>query len=817
MTAAIAIPNPIFIENDCVFIVYLLCIKFAAAKSLRLPDSAPIRVLTDSVAAWARIYANERRAVLAKFCFFAENFLKASPRMSHNKENRVFCFADFSLQAEEHLLTRNGERISLTPRAFALLVTLVENAGHLLEKERLINEVWADSIVEEGNLNQTISKLRKALGEKRDDNRFIETVPRVGYRFIAPVEVVNGTERRTNGHAGKLESPVQENGFLHEREKNGSKVYEGPKKADKDQKRGWLFFGLAIGLLLISLIGLYVWRNWESIARSKPDGSTLYEPVRLTSDPSDENMPRWTQDGRIRYFRILENRNYESWVMDADGSNKTRFQDLPNLQFGFWSPDGTKVLFSKPDDSSSLYLANADGTGETVMPFATGRCDWSPDSKQIVYYKKATSEASSNPDIFVYSTESRENRNLTNHPDFEADPTFSPDGKQIAFVSTRDGNAEIYLVDNDGSNVRRLTNHPAWDNHPVFSPDGTQLAFTSDRERETSDVYIMSADGRGEAVNLTPWDKSSESIQAGGWSPDGTKLAIISDRNGNEDIYSISAEAIRPTKVLADERSDLHDASYSPDGRQIVYRADLKDKTVELRVFDVETNQHRMLLRSEYPEIVPRWSPDGAWIAFQNRTDGNSEIWLIKPDGSGLKNLTNNPAKDVSPSWSPDAKQIVFASNRDGNFGIFQLYAMNADGTDQHRIYYSNASSNLPSWSPDSREIIFENDKEDNRRGNFEIFSIEPGSGKTEKRLTFRRRFDGHPVLSPNGERIAFVSNLDGNSEIYVMSRDGTNLRRITRNTAEDLSPHWSPDGKSLLFTSDRARLSALYQVVVPE
>src|SRR5688500_18640469 len=103
---------------------------------------------------------------------------------------RIYEFEEFRLNADEHLLHRGPDPVALSPRTFALLVKLVENAGHLLEKERLIREVWADATVEEGNLNRTISNLRKALGENPNEVRFIQTVPRVGYRFIADVRQV---------------------------------------------------------------------------------------------------------------------------------------------------------------------------------------------------------------------------------------------------------------------------------------------------------------------------------------------------------------------------------------------------------------------------------------------------------------------------------------------------------------------------------------------------------------------------------------------------------------------------------------------------
>src|SRR5580765_1402209 len=103
---------------------------------------------------------------------------------------RIYRFGEFSLMADDRMLLRGDERVPMAPRVFHVLLVLVENAGRLVSKETLMSEVWADSFVEEGNLNRTISRLRKILGESPSENQFIETVPRVGYRFIVDVELV---------------------------------------------------------------------------------------------------------------------------------------------------------------------------------------------------------------------------------------------------------------------------------------------------------------------------------------------------------------------------------------------------------------------------------------------------------------------------------------------------------------------------------------------------------------------------------------------------------------------------------------------------
>jgi DNA-binding winged helix-turn-helix (wHTH) protein len=174
------------------FAYALLCPAAGLAESSQMHKiSRKVRIASPSRS--ARTIIHGRGLCPCKTLRVRRKFAEGTPKVSVLLQNRVYRFAEFRLHADEHLLLRGEERVLLWPRNFNLLVKLVENAGRLLTKEALVNEVWEGSFVEEGNLNRTISNLRKALGEKPNENRFIETIPRVGYRFVAPVELVTSS------------------------------------------------------------------------------------------------------------------------------------------------------------------------------------------------------------------------------------------------------------------------------------------------------------------------------------------------------------------------------------------------------------------------------------------------------------------------------------------------------------------------------------------------------------------------------------------------------------------------------------------------
>jgi Tol biopolymer transport system component len=190
-------------------------------------------------------------------------------------------------------------------------------------------------------------------------------------------------------------------------------------------------------------------------------------------------------------------------------------------------------------------------------------------------------------------------------------------------------------------------------------------------------------------------------------------------------------------------------------------------------------------------------------IAFASSRDGNPEVYLANPDGSGQTRLTTQPGADIDPAWSPDGNRIAFTSNRSGSDDIF---LMNRDGGGETRLTTDQASDVNPTWSPGARNIAFAS----SRDGNAEIYVMnEDGSGQA--RLTNHPAPDAVPAWSPDGSRIAFTSARDGNYEIYVMNVDGANVTRLTSDPGADVSPAWSPDGRSIAFASDRDRNYEIY------
>ena len=686
------------------------------------------------------------------------------------KKDATYVFEEFTLDASQRIFLENGQEIHLPAKEFDTLLYFVENRGRILSKDEMMSAIWDDTFVEEGNLAQYVSRLRKILNT--NGRNYIQTMPKKGYRFDADIKAV------------------------------------GQKSASQSRRWAWIAILGTAGIALFSLF--FVLRTYR-----RPAGVTGEPaPVALTDGKQDDGAVEWTSDNHIRFYRRVSPKRYESWIMNLDGTDQHReITPIKNLLTGVWSPDGKKVYFMKDGDNKTTYLANADGSDEIKLPLLVGNSDWSPDGTKFVYETKVEDKA----EIFLYTVATHKNVNLTHNKTFNADPSFSPEGQMIAFLSSREGNAEIYTMDLTGGNRRRLTDHPAFDNFPTRAPDGTQILFMSNRDGGNTRLYLRDLNDESPPMRLTEWN-GIEGTHSKCWSPDGTQIVFSSEVNGKDQIFLMNVEPYKPRILLSDANSDLQVPAISPDGLKVVYQARLADRSIELRLTELDTRSTKVIYKTE-PEMPPgtllgpNWSPDSSKIVFSSNSGGNSDIYSINSDGTELRKLTDDPLPDLSPVFSADGKEIIFVRDI---YGKTKLYKMNANGGESRPITQKAGYEMSPTLSRDGKTLLFSGDRQDGKSKGLDIFSLDLADPEVEKILMSRPLHDVSAVFSPDGTKVAFASEGDGNWEIYVMNSDGTGLYRLTRNKADDSSPTFSADGKSLIFSSNRDGKFALYEIQLP-
>jgi tricorn protease len=396
-------------------------------------------------------------------------------------------------------------------------------------------------------------------------------------------------------------------------------------------------------------------------------------------------------------------------------------------------------------------------------------------------------------------------------------PAFSPDGKQIAFSYMGD----IWLAPAEGGNAIRLTVHPAHDIRPRFSPDGKWIAFNSNREGNY-DIFLMPAKG-GRPKRLTY--HSADDI-LGDWSPDGRWIVFSSNRDHRfAQIYLLEVETGYVRRLTSDE-TNLHSPTFSPDGRYIVfcrggtswwrkgYRGSANSEIWRLPITiegdRIATGKPERLTYYEGNDWFPMVSPDGTLYFVSDRT-GVSNIWrmpLIGTRGEGrrtgeskVEQVTNHADRVLYPNLSRDGKFIVYEHD-------FSLWVVPTKGGEpkrltifapsdepQNRLQRLALTSQATEFalSTDGKQIAFV------VRG--EIFVVNVEKGGEAKRITDHPYRDFDIDWSPDGKKLAFVSERDGNREVYIVDIRTRELKRLTNTPdAAESNPKWSPTGNYVAF-----------------
>ncbi|MEY2474746.1 MAG: TolB protein [Actinomycetota bacterium] len=461
---------------------------------------------------------------------------------------------------------------------------------------------------------------------------------------------------------------------------------------------------------------------------------------------------------------------------------------LPTVPAVFAGATG-KLAFERDGD---IWTANGDGTGQVRLTTDPGQDDqpaWSPDGRQIAFISNRPL-GSGAPFLYVMDADGSDQHQVG--AEIAWTPSWSPDGR-LVYQEAPGG--KLHVINADGTGLLTLTNGPGHDFHPSWSPDGSRIAFTSDRDGEHQ-IYAVDADGSDQTRLTTTTGYATQPD----WSPDGSRLAF-SRGSGTHTMHADGSGQV--PLVAAPANSPGNGPKWSPDGTRFAVTAWV-DAVGHIDVMRADgTRRSTVLTDATSPSWQPV-TPATGRLVFHSPASGRPALYTSNADGSDTQPLFAQPedALEVYPAWSPDGSKVAFLSTR-GNQELL-LWVANADGTDAREIG-GDPGLVQPAWSPDGTRLAYSSGGYDPGY-RIRLIGVD-GTGDTE--VPGQTGANIWPTWSPDGRRIAFASSDGESSGIHVMDADGSNHVPLTSGPDDD-TPDWSPDGRLIAFTRNGGEIHVM-------
>ena len=702
-------------------------------------------------------------------------------------------FGRFTLDTDQRVLLLDSKPLPVTKKVFETLLILVENSGRIVEKEELMRRLWPDTFVEDANLTFSIQQVRKALGDNARNPLYIETIPRRGYRFISDVEeVLVETSARNDLIATRFETSDSQpsDAAIHKNKNTAeeSRPVVASSVAAEPAGREESFSGppvpaagstgarkmrvvLSAGLAIVIVgIGFTLWKlsngsNADSHEQTRVDGKAgVTPPLKLEklTGTGQSRQAAISPDGKyVAYTRMLKDR-LSIWLRQLATNTNVEIVPASGFIVGLaFTNSGDSLYFvraepidlSKPGPNSALYRVSlVGGVAAKITDKLEGNFSISSDDRQIAFVRQGMNhDGQQEYSLVIVGSDGGNERTLFvgTYPDKLDVPVWSPGDQSII--------CSYGYSEGGGQNVRMVE---------VRVDDGTKKDLSSDRFFRIAKMA---------------------------WLPHKSGLLMSARKNlgDNNQLWRVSYPGMEISQITEGLASYV-DLSYAAN-------ADTAVASQATRVSNiwVGSNSDPHSLKMVTPAIDNFcWMPNGR-LVYSSAASGNSDLWIMQPDGSEQRQLTVDPAVDRAPVATRDNRYVVFISNRSG---ASQIWRMNIDGSNQLQLT-NGAGKDHPAVSPDGKWILY------NTTDDWHLWKVSIDGGDPVQ-LTDHIAY--RPSISPDGNMFACLGRNDAKSELLILPFAGGEPVKRFILTGWDSRSQWTPDGKALIYAAKGNRKASL-------
>jgi Tol biopolymer transport system component/DNA-binding winged helix-turn-helix (wHTH) protein len=722
----------------------------------------------------------------------------------NNQVKQLYEFGPFRLDTGEHVLTRNGALVPLTPKALDTLIALVRRGGHVMEKDELLKEVWPDTFVEEATLAQNVFTLRKALGNGQGDGlKYIETIPRRGYRFIAPVrelvaELAQAQAASAPHTAVRTDINFRSQPALAHGAQPGTPA-EHPKRA-----------AFLIGAALVAVLALTIFALFKNTARRAAQA-----PTRQAAPVQTMKLTRLPINGKVGAADLSPDGKYVAYIAEDAGRRS------------IW------LRQSATTSRAQQIVAPGDATPVGIRFARDG---------QFIYYAALTGDHNGAAALFRVPVFGGTTKQVG--ANINSNPSFAPDGRQyvfrrIDFTQTKPESA-LVIADVDGDHERVLIKRsaPNFLDVPVWSPDGQTIACATG-SADPSPGYatvltVRLSDGAEQTLTAQRWFNIGELA----WLPDGKGLvATLAEQELNPlQLWQLSYPGGETRRITNDLNSYANVSLTADASTLLTLQTDVVSNIWVAPQGDAARATQITQGPGKYDGAYGlSWTPDGRQLVYASIASGAWDIWRMNADGSGAQQLTVDARSNYGPSVSPDGRFIVFVSNRAG--GAFHIWRMNTDGSNPVQLTFgdyenfvhttadgrwviyasvgyaqpnyiwkvpidggqpvrlTDKNSSWPFPSPDGKSFMCTYQPDPNGPSKLAVFAMDGGAPL--KQFDLPQTFRANTVWSPDGRALDYLTNDGGVANVWAQPLDGSAPHQVTDFKTESVIAYdWARDGR---------------------